>query len=237
MYVMANTASVTSGTSRRSIRATAPLARWRTVDLLTVAFLGAAFGIAYWGWDIAYQGPVAALNIAYQPLTGIFAGPWFMAGVVGGLVVRRPGAALLAEIVAALMSMVPGTQWGATVLVSGILQGLGAELVFAVVGYSAFGVAVAALAGAASAPLEWLFETFQVPDWVTRIPGVADVAGAGAWAASWPLGDKLVYLAAMAGSGLLVAGVVGWLLTRALARAGALRAFPSGQEIRETRAV
>ena len=33
----------------RSIRATAPLAAWRTVDILTIAFLGAAFGIAYWG--------------------------------------------------------------------------------------------------------------------------------------------------------------------------------------------
>jgi len=231
------TTTMASGAARRSIRATAPLARWRTVDLLTVAFLGAAFGIAYWGWDIAYNGPVTALNIAYQPLTGIFAGPWFMAGVVGGLVVRRPGAALFAEVVAALMSMVPGTEWGATVLMSGILQGLGAELVFAVLGYSTFGVVAAVVAGAASAPLEWLFETFTVPSWVSSIPGVGDVAGAGAWASAWPLGDKLVYLAAMASSGLVVAGGVGWLLTRALARAGALRAFPAGQELRESRAV
>jgi len=231
------TTTTMSGTARRSIRATTPLARWRTVDLLTVAFLGAAFGIAYWGWDVAYAGPITALNITYQPLTGIFAGPWFMAGIVGGLVVRRPGAALLAEVVAALMSMLPGTEWGATVLMSGILQGLGAELVFALLGYSAFGVAAAAMAGAASAPLEWLFETFQVPDFVNRIPGISDVAGAGAWAAAWPLGDKLVYLATMAGSGLVVAGVVGWLLTRALARAGALRAFPVGQELRESSAV
>jgi hypothetical protein len=77
---------------------------------------------------------------------GLFAGPWFLAGVVGGLVVRRPGAALFCEVVAALVSMLPGTEWGATVLVSGILQGLGAELAFALLGYSAFGAAAAALA-------------------------------------------------------------------------------------------
>ena len=44
----------------RSIRATAPLAAWRTVDILTIAFLGAAFGIAYWGWGLAYQAPSTA---------------------------------------------------------------------------------------------------------------------------------------------------------------------------------
>ena len=53
-----------------------------------------------------------------------------MAGVVGGLVIRRPGAALLCEVVAALVSMLPGTKWGFTTLVSGVLQGLGAEIAF-----------------------------------------------------------------------------------------------------------
>ena len=114
--------------SRRSIPATRPLWAWRTVDILTIAFLGAAFGVAFWGWGVFYNGPVTALKIGYAPLMGLFAGPWFLAGVVGGLVVRRPGAALFCEVVAALVSMLPGTEWGATVLVSGILQGLGAEL-------------------------------------------------------------------------------------------------------------
>ena len=56
-------------------------------------------------------------------------------------------------------------------------------------------------------------------------------------AAAFDLADKLVYLGAMAVSGAVLAGVVGWLLVRALARAGALSAFPAGQELREQRAV
>ena len=233
---MAQTTSITGapGASRRSIRATPPLARWRTVDLLTVAFLGTAFGIAFWGWGVFYNGPITALKIGFAPAMGLFAGPWLMAGVVGGLVVRRPGAALLTEVVAALVSMVPGTEWGATVLISGVLQGLGAELALALLGYSAFGVVAAALAGALSAPLEWLFETFQVPGWFAHVPGLSSMVGGGAWYADWTFTWKLVYLGTMAVSGLVVAGVVGWLLTRALARAGALRAFPPGQELRES---
>ena len=136
---------------------------WRTVDILTIAFLGAALGVAFWGWGVFYNGPVTALKIGYAPLMGLFVGPWFLAGVVGGLVVRRPGAALFCEVVAALVSMLPGTEWGATVLVSGILQGLGAELAFALLGYRVFGLGAAMLAGVLSAPLEWVFEVVKFP--------------------------------------------------------------------------
>jgi energy-coupling factor transport system substrate-specific component len=38
-------------------------------------------------------------------------------------------------------------------------------------------------------------------------------------------------------SGAVIAGGVGWLLTKALAKAGALNAFPPGQEVRESRPV
>lgn len=222
---------------RRSLRATEPLGRWRTVDIVTVAFLGAAIGIAFWGWGILYNGPVTALRIGYAPAMGLFVGTWFLAGVVGGLVVRRPGAALLCEVVAALVSMVPGTEWGATVLVSGILQGLGAEIAFAVLGYRLFGVGAAALAGLLSAPLEWVFETVKLPSSWSGRPVLGVLADGGGWYADWTTVDKLAYLLTMGLSGIVLAGVVGWLLVRALAGAGALDAFPAGQERLETRTV
>ena len=228
---------LTEAPSRRSILATRPLMGWRTVDILTLAFLGAALGVAFWGWGVFYNGPVTALKIGYAPLMGLFVGPWFLAGVVGGLVVRRPGAALFCEVVAALVSMLPGTEWGATVLVSGILQGLGAELAFAIFGYSAFGAAAAALAGVLSAPLEWAFEVVRFPASWADVPVLSVLADGGGWYAEWVLRDKLVYLGAMALSGAVLAGLVGWLLVRALARAGALSAFPAGQEHREQHAV
>ena len=77
--------------------------------------------------------------------------------LVGGLVVRRPGAALLCEVVAALVSMIPGTQWGFTTLISGILQGLGAEFAFLLLGYSVYGLGAAIFAGAMAAPLEAVY--------------------------------------------------------------------------------
>lgn len=215
---MSTTKLHTAAARGASIRASRPLMGWRTVDLLSVAFLGAAFGVAYWGWGILYNGPLSALQFAFAPLGGLFAGTWFVAGVVGGLVVRRPGAALLCEVIAALVSMLPGTEWGATVLVSGIVQGLGAELVFALFGYRFFGLLAAVLAGAMAGPFAAAYESTN-------------------WIQDWSLGWKLAYAGVLAFSGAVVAGLGGWALTRALAGAGALNAFPPGQEAREHRAV
>jgi energy-coupling factor transport system substrate-specific component len=191
---------------------------WRTIDILTITFLGAAFGIAYWGWGLAYQAPSTALTTIFPPLAGITGAPWLIAGVVGGLIVRRPGAALLCEVVAALVSMIPGTQWGFTTLISGILQGLGAELAFAILGYGAYGLAAAMFAGAMSAPLEAVYEWFVY------------------WT-DWGWSYKIAYLVILTAAGAVIAGGLGWVITRALAAAGALGAFPPGQEAREARAV
>lgn len=233
----ATTPAVPSRIRRGSLRATGSPTSWRTVDILTVAFLGAALGVAFWGWGIFYNGPITALKIGYAPLMGLFAGPWFLAGVVGGLVVRRPGAALLCEVVAGLVSMLPGTEWGATVLVSAILQGLGAELVFAAFGYRRFGVVAASFAGLLSAPLEWLFETLKFPSGWSGKPVLGVLADGGGWYADWVLRDKVAYLVCLGISGVLLAGVLGWVLVRTLASAGALNAFPVGQERLERRAV
>ena len=60
------------------LRATGPLTSWRTVDLLTITFPGAALGIVFWGWGQLYNGPITALKIGYAPAMGLFAGMWFL---------------------------------------------------------------------------------------------------------------------------------------------------------------
>lgn len=201
-----------------SILASRPLIGWRTVDLLTITFLGAAFGVAYWAWGLVYEAPAAPLTAIFPPLAGVTGAPWLLAGVVGGLVVRRPGAALLCEVLAAVVSMLPGTKWGFGTFLAGVFQGLGAEIAFALLGYAAFGLGAAALAGALSAPIEVVYEWFTY------------------WA-DWTWGWKVAYLLILMAAGAVIAGGLGWLLTRALAKAGALNAFPPGQEERELRAV
>ncbi len=200
----------------RSILATAPLGRWRTIDLLTCAFVGVAFGVVYWAWGLAYEVPNAAISGGFPPLGALTNWPWLMAGVVGGLVVRRPGAALFAEVLAAVVSMLVGTQWGAATFWSGVVEGLGAELAFALLAYRAFGPLAAALSGALAGAFEAVFEWYSY------------------WT-DWGWDYKLAYLGLLTAAGAILAGLLSWALTRGLAGAGALNAFPPGQESREAR--
>ncbi len=190
---------------------------WRTIDLLTAATIGVVFGVAYWGWSSGYTALEAPVSSLIGPAKGLLGGPWLIAGVVGGLVVRRPGAALIAEFLAAAVSGILGTQWGATVLLSGLLQGLGVELALGFFMFRLFNVYVAALGGALAAAFETLYE------WDYYWGGLST---------SW----KLSYLGFFVVSGALVAGVGGWLLTKALAASGAIDALPAAREVTDNRA-
>jgi energy-coupling factor transport system substrate-specific component len=208
--------SPTSAVRRRSVLARSPLAAWRTIDLVTVAMLGAAFGVAYWAWDFAWTALDPVFK-GFPPLSGLLGGPWLLAGVVAALVVRRPGAALYGELVASVVEMALGNQWAWLTVVSGLLEGVGVEVVLAVFLYRRFGPVVAAAGGAVAAGFEAVFEWYQYyPD--------------------YSFGWKLAYAAIFAVSGAVVAGIGGWLLTRALAETGALSPFPPGQEALEARA-
>lgn len=191
---------------------------WRTIDITAAAMIGVVFGVAYWGWSSAYNTLVTPLTSLLGASQGVLGGPWLIAGVVAGLVVRRPGAALFAEMLAAIVEATLVTEWGWATVISGTLQGLGVELVLALFLYRRFGVPVAALAGAAAAFAEWCYE------WNAYWVG---------YSASW----KLAYLAFFALSGAVVAGVGGWLLTRALAATGAIDALPAGREAARDQAV
>jgi energy-coupling factor transport system substrate-specific component len=200
----------------KTVLATRPLMRWRGVDLITAAMLAVAFGVMFWGFDTFIYPFLSVLTAGFPPLGELMLGIWLIPAVVAALVVRRPGAALFTELVAANVELFLGNKWGAAVLLSGVLQGLGVELALALFRHRRFGVAVAVLGGVLSAVFEIVFFEWQ--------SYVADYSSA------W----KLIYLGCGMVSGAVIAGVGGLLLVRALARSGALNAFPPGQEIRES---
>ncbi|MBA4607708.1 MULTISPECIES: ECF transporter S component [Aeromicrobium] len=187
--------------------------RYRTLDLVTITMLGVAFGVVFWGWGKLYALVDIGAAVGFKPAAALLAGMWLIAGVVGGLIVRRPGAALATELVAALVSTIVlgGTEWGSAVLISGLVQGLGAELAFAIFLYRRFDLPTAVLAGALSA----VFAAFY--EW-------------NYYYADWDLTWRLFHLGFFVTSGIIIAGLGGWLLVRALAQAGALDSFAAGRQ-------
>ncbi|MGH3689392.1 MAG: ECF transporter S component [Microbacterium sp.] len=188
--------------------------RWRVVDIVVAAVLGVAIGLVFWGWNTIGYAWFGAADALTPGLGGIAVGIWLLGGVVGGLVIRKPGAALVVELVAAIVSMLIGNVWGISTVLSGIVQGLGAEIIFALFFYRRFGLAVAALAGVGAAVAAWVFELFygSSPNILKSVE------------------FNTIYLVSVVVSGAILAGVVGWLLVRALAVTGALNRFAVGRE-------
>ena len=83
-----------------------------------------------------------------------------MPAVLAPLIVRKPGAAVFAEMVAAGVSALMGSPWGPDVLLSGFVQGAAAELVFAMTLYRRWSLPVLTVAAIASAAAAWIH------DWV-----------------------------------------------------------------------
>ena len=64
----------TARTMRTQLAAGGPAA-WRSVDLVTIAVLGVALGVAFWGWDLLlYPAVSAALNTVFPPLASLTLG-------------------------------------------------------------------------------------------------------------------------------------------------------------------
>lgn len=189
--------------------------RWRTVDIVVAAVLAVAGGVifAVVNWTDHLWDPVFA---AFPPLSGLKGGLWLFPGILAGLVVRRPGAGLFVEVVAAVISSIFGSSWGITVLVSGLMQGLGAELGVALAGgYKRFGLQAGLLAGALTGLAGGVNDNFIIK-WYAQDP------------ASW----LWVRTGCMTLSGLVI-GALMWWVTRGLAATGALSALRSRGAHRE----
>ena len=192
---------------------TTPTGGWRIVDIVVAAVISVAFAIVFLAWNAVYAA-AAPLFVALPAAQAILYGVWLMPAVLVALIVRRPGAAVFGGFVAAAVSVLLGSPYGADALLSGALQGAGAELAFLVGAYRLWNLPVAALAGA----LAGLAAT--VHDIVLYYPDT----GVAFWT---------VYAVATVASGAVLAGIGSWLLVRALLPTGVLAPFAVGREQRE----
>jgi energy-coupling factor transport system substrate-specific component len=184
---------------------------WRVVDIVVAAVVAVACGVIFFAWNLASDWIADPLSALLPGLQGLGYGVWLIGGLLTAAIVRKPGAALFGELVAASVSALLGAQWGLLTLESGLVQGLAAELIFLAFLYRVWKLPVLILAGAAAGL------AMAINDLVLWYVG-ADVLFA------------TVYIASCIVSGAVLAGVLSWLLTRGLARTGVLSRFAAGRE-------
>lgn len=177
---------------------------WRTQDFVFLAVLAIVFGALYWWWLQPYTWVAPLVPGAGQVAQEIVFGMWFVSGLLGGYVIRRPGAAVLANTLAALAEVLLGAPAGPILVVTGLMQALGPELVFATTGYRRWGWSVMLLAGAVAGlvalPWNWFrLGYFALPSGLLVALLVARlVGGALAGAVAKAVGDRLAATGALA---------------------------------------
>jgi energy-coupling factor transport system substrate-specific component len=197
---------MTTTLSGPAAAAAPPDTRWRTRDIVVAAVIGVAFGVVFWAWNLTYAAADPIFAFA-PPLRDLMYGVWLIPAILAPLVIRKPGAALFAEMVAAGVSALLGSQWSVDTLLSGFMQGAAAELVFAFTLYRSYGAITLVIAALASALAAF------VHDWVLYYPTIDTTVQA-------------IRLVAMLLSAAVLASGGSLLLYGSLRRSGVLDGFP-----------
>ena len=183
------------------------LASWSTRDLLVTAAIGIVFGPVIAGalnlsiFLMAALTPLAAYPLVFPVFV--------LAGLTAPYIIRKPGAAVISELVSGLI-MMPFTPVGFTVLVGRLIEGVLYEAPFLVTRYRRWGWISMMLSPALAAMVMFTMAMFSMGGFNLE-PGMI----------------VLLYV------GSFVAGAIGGALAKALADAiaktGVLNSFAIGQ--------
>lgn len=174
---------------------------WTLKETLIVAVLGAAFAVLYLAWVQVWL----ILQALFGPVTmDVVMGFWFVVSVIAAAIVRKPGVALVSELIAAGVQILLGSPAGLLLLLTGAVQGAGAELVFALTGWRNYRLPVLMAAGVGAAVASFAYT------WIRFNYGALDPS----------LVAVMFVLRCL--SGALLGGFVGYLVVEALYRTGAL---------------
>ncbi|MCY8512355.1 ECF transporter S component [Bacillus atrophaeus] len=187
---------------------------WKVREIVVMAVISVVFAVIYllfthFGNVLAgFFGPMG-----YEPIYGI----WFIVSIIAAYIIRKPGAALISETIAAFVECLLGNPSGPMVIVVGLVQGLGAEAVFLAARWRVYSLPILLLAGMGSSVTSFIYDLF--------------VAG---YAALSP-GYLLLMLIIRLFSGALLAGLLGKVISDSLAYTGVLNGMALGKELKKKR--
>lgn len=183
---------------------------WQLKDIIMIGILGVLFALIYLGSFYLSMGLQAALTpFGLAPFNfEIVYGVWFMAATVAAFIMQKPGVALVTEVLAAFLELLMGNF--PLVITTGLVQGVGLELGFAVFRYKRYDLLSMCVSATFACILSFI--------WTYFTNGYAAL-GTGMLAAMF---------AVRLGTSLLFAGLLSNLLGKGLARTGVLKGYPAG---------
>lgn len=173
-------------------------------EIVLTLVLAVALGVAFWGWTFVYE--LAKPFLKVSGLKYLVAGFWILASVLVPHIIRKPGIAIIASVMAAFVQSLL-THWGLMSVVWGVVQGLGAEIIFLLFAYRNWNLSVLMIAAALSALCSYTLDYF-----------IYDYG-------ALSLGFNSLQLSSFIISSIFFAGVLSYLLGNRLVRLGILDQF------------
>jgi energy-coupling factor transport system permease protein len=135
-------------------QATTASPMWTQREMVVIAALGVVFGVFYLAWIqvwILLQGLVGPLA------TDILLGFWCVVSIIAAYIIRKPFVAFTAEVVAAVAEVLAGAPGGLILVLTGVIQGAGAELPFALTRWRNYTLPLLMAAGASAAVFSFAY--------------------------------------------------------------------------------
>jgi len=127
---------------------------WKMKEVVLAVILSVACGVIYLGWSTLWI-PISAL---VGPVgAGFMFGIWVIASPIVAYIIRKPGAAFIAEVAAAAVELLTGSHFGLAALLVGVFQGIGSEIAFALFRYKRYNLFTLMLSGALAAILGMVY--------------------------------------------------------------------------------
>ena len=178
-----------------------PDKRWTLRETLVIAVLGVVFAVLYLGWVQVW---LIAQAIFGAVTMDVVMGFWFVASIVAAAIIRKPGVAFTSEVLAGGVEILLGSPAGLLLLLSGAVQGAGAEVVFAATRWRNYSLPVLMAAGVGAAIFSFAYTWIRF-DYGALQPGLL-----------------IAMFVLRCLSGALLGGWLGHVIVEALYKTGAL---------------
>lgn len=187
-------------------------AAWNLKDVILMSVLGVVFSAVYLA---VFQGGLALSTIltpfGLAPFGfEIIYGVWFMAATIAAYILQKPGVALITEVLAASIELLMGNSGGLTVVLTGLIQGAGAELAFAMFRYKKWNLLSMSLSGIFASVFIFCYELYYL-NYIELAPALL-----------------IAQLAVRFISAVVFSGVICKLAADGLAKTGVLKSYALG---------
>ncbi len=131
---------------------------WTMRETVTIAIIGVVFAFLYLGWVQVWL----VLQAILGPLTmDVLMGFWFSGSMFAAWLIRKPMVAFSTAMLTVVVQIIAGNPSGAILLLTGLVQGAGSEVPFALTKWKNYSWPIMIASGAVTSVFSFTYTWFR----------------------------------------------------------------------------